>query len=369
MDSFDLLQTLCETPGPSGFEGDIAAVIQEIWEPLTDEITIGRTGSLSARRKGSGNLREGSDRRPTIMLAAHMDELGLMVTNLLEHNGNGFLRVIHLGGVDWRQTAGQMVMVHGFDPDTGAPKNLPGVIGHLPGWMLPKEHQGKPYNYETLVVDTGLPFETVARYVSIGNAISFHRPLQKLQGKRVAGKALDNRCSVAIVTICLEQLASRTHEWDVLAIATSQEETGLLGAYNTANTFKPDLAIAIDVTFGSGPLSSDERTFKLGDGPVIGNMPDTHPGIRSGLKEAAKKIDMKVQNEYAARPGGTDAFNIQIAAEGIPTGIIGVGLRYMHTMVEHIDIRDVERTGRLLAEYIAGLDDETINELNKIMMD
>ena len=175
MDSFDLLQTLCETPGPSGFEGDIAAVIQEIWEPLTDEITIGRTGSLSARRKGSGNLREGSDRRPTIMLAAHMDELGLMVTNLLEHNGNGFLRVIHLGGVDWRQTAGQMVMVHGFDPDTGAPKNLPGVIGHLPGWMLPKEHQGKPYNYETLVVDTGLPFETVARYVSIGNAIRLAR--------------------------------------------------------------------------------------------------------------------------------------------------------------------------------------------------
>ncbi|MFK7803584.1 MAG: M42 family metallopeptidase [Anaerolineae bacterium] len=369
MNSFDLLQTLCETPGPSGFEGDIAAVIQQIWEPLTDEISVDRTGSLSARRKGSGSIRESNEKRPTIMLAAHMDELGLMVTNLLEHGGNGFLRVINLGGVDWRQTAGQMVVVHGFDPDSGSPKNLPGVIGNLPGSMLPLEHQGKPYTYQTLVVDTGLPFETLSRYVSIGNAISFHRPLQKLQDMRVAGKALDNRCSVAIVTICLEQLASRTHDWDVLAVATSQEETRLLGAFNTANAFKPDLAIAIDVTFGNGPLAADERTFKLGDGPVVGHMPDTHPGVRDGLKQAAKNLDMKVQKEYAARPGGTDAFHLQIAAEGIPTGIIGVGLRYMHTMTEHIDIRDVERTGRLLAEYIAGLNDDTLSDFQKMMMD
>ena len=369
MNSFDLLQTLCETPGPSGFEGDIAAVIQEIWEPLTDEISVDRTGSLAARRKGKGNISEAGDRRPTIMLAAHMDELGLMVTHLLEHNGNGFLRIINLGGVDWRQTAAQRVVVHGFDPDTGAPKNLPGVIGNLPGWMLPTEHQGKPYSYETLVIDTGLPYDTLSRYVSVGNAVSFDRPLHKLQGKRVTGKALDNRCSVAIVTICLEQLASRTHHWDVLAVATAQEETGLLGAFNSANTFKPDIAIAIDVTFGNGPLASDERTFKLGDGPVVGHMPDTHIGVRNGLKDAAKRIDMKVQNEYGARPGGTDAYNLQIAAEGIPTGIIGVGLRYMHTMTEHIDMRDVERTGRLLAEYITSLNDKTISDMSKMMID
>ncbi len=372
MDSFDLLQTLCETPGPSGFEAGIAAVIQEIWEPLTNEMSIDRTGSLSALRKGTGPLikqADGSERRPTIMLAAHMDELGLMVTNLLEHNGNGFLRIINLGGVDWRQTAGQRVMVHGFDPETGAPKNIPGVIGNLPGWMLPAEHQGKPYTYETLVIDMGLPFETVKKYVSIGNAVSFDRKLQKLQGKRVAGKALDNRCSVAILTICLEQLANRTHGWDVLAVATAQEETRLLGAFNTANAFRPDIAIAIDVTFGSGPLASDERTFKLGDGPVVGHMPDCHPGVRKGLKDAAARIDMRVQKEYAARPGGTDAFNLQIAAEGIPTGIIGVALRYMHTMTEHIDMRDVERTGRLLAEYIAGLDEETLPSFTKMMID
>lgn len=372
MDTFDLLQTLCETPGPSGFESDIAAVIQEIWEPLTDEISIDRTGSLSARRKGTGPLtkyQDGSERRPTILLAAHMDELGLMVTNLLEHNGNGFLRIINLGGVDWRQTNGQRVVIHGFDPESGAPKNIPAVIGNLPGSMLEPKHQGKPYSYETLVIDPGLPFETVQKYVSVGNAISFDRKLHKLQGKRVAGKALDNRCSVAILTICLEQLAQRTHAWDVMAVATAQEETGLLGAYNTANAFRPDIAIAIDVTFGSGPLASDERTFKLGDGPVLGNMPDCHVGVRKGLKDAASALDMKVQQEYGARPGGTDAFNMQIAAEGIPTGIIGVALRYMHTMTEHIDGRDVERSGRLLAEYISGLDEETLPTFSKMMME
>ena len=372
MDSFDLLQTLCETPGPSGFETDIAAVIQEIWDPLTDEITIDRTGSLSAMRKGAGPLikqLDGSERRPMILLAAHMDELGLMVTNLLEHNGNGFLRVINLGGVDWSQTFGQRVVIHGFEPESGSPKNLSGVIGNLPGFMLEPQHQGKPFGHETLVVDPGLPFETLKRYVSIGNAISFDRKLHKLQGKRVAGKALDNRCSVAILTICLEQLAQRTHGWDVLAVATAQEETGLLGAFNTANAFRPDIAIAIDVTFGSGPLSSDERTFKLGDGPVLGNMPDCHPGVRKGLRKAAAELDMKVQQEYGSRPGGTDAFNMQIAAEGIPTGIIGVALRYMHTMTEHIDIRDVERSGRLLAEYVAGLDEATLPSFSEMMMD
>ncbi len=372
MNSFNLLQTLCETPGPSGFEADIASVIEEIWEPLTDEISVDITGSLTARRKGNGQLQKGADgseRRPTIMLAAHMDELGLMVTNLLEHNGNGFLRTINLGGVDWRQTNGQRVVVHGFDPENGTPKNLPGVIGNLPGWMLPPDKQGKPYSYETLVVDTGLPFETLKKYVSVGNAISFDRPLQKLQDMRVAGKALDNRCSVAILTICLEQLANRAHAWDVLAVATAQEETRLLGAFNTANAFRPDIAIAIDVTFGSGPLASDERTFKLGDGPVIGHMPDCHAGVSGGLKAAAKQLDMKTQNEYNARPGGTDAFNIQIAAEGIPTGIIGVALRYMHTMTEHIDLRDVERSGRLLAEYIVSLNEETLPSFSKMMMD
>lgn len=372
METFDLLQTLCETPGPSGFEDGIAAVIQEIWDPLTDDSSIDLTGSLTTLRKGNGpkiKMADGTERRPMIMLAAHMDELGLMVTNILDHNGNGFLRTVHLGGVDWRQTAHQRVMVHGFDPETGAPKNLPGVIGNLPGFMLPKEKQGKPYTYETLVVDTGLPYETVKKYVSIGNAISFDRKLHKLQGSRVAGKALDNRCSVAILTICLEQLAARTHEWDVLAVATAQEETRLLGAFNVANAQKPDIAIAIDVTFGSGPLASDERTFKLGDGPVIGHMPDTHPGVRDGLKESARDLELKFQSEYGARPGGTDAYNLQIANQGIPTGIIGVALRYMHTMAEHIDMKDVERTGRLLAEYISNLDQDTLPSFSKMMMD
>ena len=102
---------------------------------------------------------------------------------------------------------------------------------------------------------------------------------------------------------------------------------------------------------------------------MIGHMPDCHLGVSGGLKKAAKHLDMKVQREYGARPGGTDAYHLQIAAEGIPSGIIGVALRYMHTMTEHIDLRDVERTGRLLAEYIAGWDEETLPNFSKMMMD
>ena len=122
METFDLLQTLSETPGPSGFEADIAAVIQAIWAPLVDEILIDRLGNVIARKKGTGSITAAQENRPSILLAAHMDEIGLMVSKVIEYKGNGFLRVVSLGGVDIRHIYGQQVVVHGT-------KNLRGVIG------------------------------------------------------------------------------------------------------------------------------------------------------------------------------------------------------------------------------------------------
>lgn len=366
MNSFELIQTLTETPGPSGFEADIAAVIQKIWEPLVDQIEIDKTGSLIAIKKGHAPLTQ--TERPKIMLAAHMDELGLMVTNIIEHEGYGFLRVINLGGVDQRQLYGQPVVIHGKDREQNTPKNLFGIMGCVPGSMLPPAKQGKVFDFEALVVDPGLPFETVSQLVSIGDAISFRRKLRKLKGNRITGKALDNRVSVASVTQCLQILTKQAHYWDVIAVATCQEETRLLGAANTAHAYAPDIAVAIDVTFGSGPGASGENTFALGGGPVIGHMPDTHPAVRKGMHQVAGDLEMKVQKEFAARGGGTDAYNLQIARNGIPTGILGIPLRYMHTMVETAHLKDIERTGRLLASYIFSLDGETLPSFTQELM-
>ncbi len=168
---------------------------------------------------------------------------------------------------------------------------------------------------------------------------------------------------------CLAYLADRLHDWDVVAVATVQEETRLLGAYTTAFSQQPDLAVAIDVTFAKGALTSDTNTFALGSGPALDFGPNVHPGVYQRLKETASGLEMSVSTGTHSRASGTDAFGLQIAREGIPTGLVSIPLRYMHTMVEMIDTRDVERAGTLLGAFIAQLDADTLDKLAAGMMD
>ncbi|MBE2224314.1 MAG: M42 family peptidase, partial [Anaerolineae bacterium] len=183
------------------------------------------------------------------------------------------------------------------------------------------------------------------------------------------GKSLDNRASVAAVTVCLKYLNGRFHKWDVVAVATAQEETRLLGAFTATFSQQPDAAIAIDVTFGKGPGATDERSFELGSGPVIEIGPNVHPGMYEGLKDIADKMEMKNNIGFHSRYSGTDAYGVQIARDGIPTGLISIPLRYMHTMVESIDMKDVERAGKLMGEFIATLEDNFVEKLTKRMME
>jgi endoglucanase len=299
-----------------------------------------------------------------------MDEIGLMVKQIVRGPGesgrNGFLRATRVGGVDVRHLYGQMVVVHGSAANG---RELTGIIGSLPARMLPEKKRNKAYDLEDLVVDVGMPYEQVATYVNVGDFISFRQPMRELLNRRITGKALDNRASLAAVAVCLEYLSNRQHTWDVMAVATVQEETRLLGAFTTAFAREPDAAIAIDVTFGKGPGAADDLTYELGGGPAIGIGPNFHPGMIEGLKQAAKALEMKVHDEPQARPGGTDAFALQVARQGIPTGLVSIPLRYMHTMVESVALADIKRTGRLLGEFIARLDDDFLGDIALGMMD
>jgi endoglucanase len=235
--------------------------------------------------------------------------------------------------------------------------------------MLPEDKRDKAFGFEELVADVGLPLDEVRAQVSIGDFITFRQPLRRLLGHRIAGKALDNRASVATVTVCLENLRGRRHEWDVVAVATAQEETRLLGAFTSAYAQQPEAAVAIDVTFGKGPGASDERTFELGGGPVLELGPNVHPGMYQALKDAAEALEMKFETGTHSRASGTDAFGLQIAREGIPTGLVSIPLRYMHTMVESLDTADVERCGRLLGEFIARLNGNFLEKLTANLME
>jgi putative aminopeptidase FrvX len=176
-----------------------------------------------------------------------------------------------------------------------------------------------------------------------------------MSAETLSGHSLDNRASVAALTVCLEELQSRPHVWDVWAVASSQEEVGTLGAAGSTFELNPTLALVVDVTFAKGPGASDWGTFPLGKGPTIAMGPNMHPALHKAMKELADKLEIPYALEYTPDHSGTDGWATQVAAEGIPTMVVGIPLRYMHTPVEVVALKDIQRAGRLLAEFIAGL--------------
>lgn len=342
------LKKMITASGLSGYEGPICEIVEEAWEPLTDELNLSRIGSLHGLRRGTGD-----DPRPSILLATHMDAIGLMVAGIED----GFLRLSKIGGIDPRVLPGQLVTVHGR-------KDLPGVVAQPPSFLLPSEASSGPVPLENLFVDVGLSAREVNRQVCLGDLISFATQPIEMDKKTLAGHSLDNRASVAALTHCLDLLQSRKHIWDVWAVATVQEEETLGGALTSAFALNPQIAVAIDVTFAKGPGTPDDDAYPLGAGITLGWGPNIHPGIYKAFKEVADKLEIPYKFEPLPRHSGTDAMALQIAREGIPTMVISIPLRYMHTPVEIISMKDVKRTGRLLAEFITELDVDFIDKLS-----
>jgi endoglucanase len=281
-----------------------------------------------------------------------MDEIGLIVSNLED----GFIHFQKVGGHDDRVLLGQEVVVHGR-------RALPGIIGARPPHVLPANERDKTIPYEELRIDVGVSAEELPNLVRVGDLITFNRELIELKGGLVAGKSLDDRVAVAASAVCLEELTRLRHTWDVYAVATVQEEVGVKGAITSTYGLQPDVGIAIDVTWADQPGVPDERTFALDKGPTVGFGPNFHPKVTEALIDTAKAIEMNFHLEPLPRPGGTDAYAIQVSREGVPTGQLGMVLRNMHTPAETASVKDVERTGRLLAAFISRLDDEFLDSL------
>ena len=344
----EFLKSMISTSGLSGHEGPISELISAAWEPLVDEISTSRIGSLHALKRGQG---EGP--RPTILIATHMDAIGLMVTQVRGE----FLRMTEIGGIDARVLPGQPVMVHGRE-------DLPGRVVQPPAWLLPEETGSEPVDLDYLLIDTGLSAQALAERVRPGDRVSFGQAPIDLGAKVLAGHSLDNRASVAALTTTLKLLQSRLHAWNVMAVATVQEEETMGGALTSTHALRPDLAIAVDVTHAQSPGTSSHETFELGGGPVLGWGPNVHMGFYEAVKKTSERIEMRTQFEVMPHHSGTDAYGMQISAEGVPTMVISIALRYMHTPVEVIHLNDVDRVGRLMAEFITGLEDDFMANLS-----
>ncbi len=347
MDIVPLLKRLSEARGVSGYEHEVRQVLEDVFGCYSDVVRTDRLGNVIARKDGTG-----PQPRQTIMLATHMDEIGLIVSQIEK----GFIHFQQVGGYDDRVLLGQEVMVHGR-------QDLPGIIGARPPHVLPRSEQDKSIPYDKLLIDVGRTPEELPNLARVGDLITMNRQLVELQGGLVSGKAMDNRVSVAAAAVCLEELGRMRHDWDVYAVATVQEEVGYQGAITSTYGLKPDLGIAIDVTWAKQPGTANEYTFELGKGPTIPCGPNFHPKLQQALIETARALEMNYHIEPSTRPGGTDAYAIQITREGIPTALLGIPQRNMHTPVETVSVKDVERTGRLLAAFIARLDEGFLDSL------
>lgn len=323
-----LIQRLVETPGPPGYETQVRELIRAEVEPLADEVWVDNLGSLIAR-KGSGEFK--------VMLAAHMDEIGLMVTHIDEQ---GFVRFLPVGVVPPLACAGGRVR---FLSGAG------GVIG-----IERLEDGSKSPGFEQMFIDLGASTRADCP-VQVGDMAVFERPFSDL-GQRIVGKAMDNRVSVAALIEALRILAGEGLELpnQVFFVFSAQEEVGSRGAAAAAFHLNPDVGLAVDVTATGDTPKGRKMEVGLGKGPAIkvrdqGMLAD--PRVVNWLVSAAERAGLPFQLEVLEQ-GTTDASAIQLTRAGIPAGALSIPCRYVHTPSEMVDYSDVSNLTRLLVELI-----------------
>ena len=344
--TFDLLKELTELPGIAGHEDAIRARMVALLTPLTDEVRTDALGNIIALKRGT----DGTGKR--LMLAAHMDEIGLVVTKL----DRGFLRFATIGGINGRVLPSQEVVVHGR-------QDLPGIVASRPPHVLSAESRKQNIPNSDLFVDVGLPADELAAAVSVGDVISIQRETVALGKDKATGKAFDNRACLVALLLALHQLQNVRHTWDIYAVATVQEEIGLRGAVTSTFGVAPDVGIALDVTFASQPGATSDETVAWDKGPAIGLGPNIHPKLHEMLVETAKGGEIPYVLEVLPGNSGTDAWAMQVTQAGIATGLLSIPIRNMHTPGETLVLRDIERTARLLAAFAVGFDAGSLDGL------
>lgn len=340
------LKQLLETPSPTGYEVPVADVVRERLSGTADEIRTDVMGSVHALLKGNAD-------GPSLMLAAHMDEIGLMVTYISD---DGYLSVAAIGGVDAAILPGLRVDVH---TDAGA---LRGVVGRKPIHLIKADERKNVTPIDQLVIDLGMPGKKVKELVRIGDAITFGVGYERFGKHMAVSRAFDDKVGVWVAVRVLEKLAKAGRAaGDFITTATVQEEIGTRGATTSAYGVNPDVAIAFDVTHATDYPGIDKTKhgdFVCGGGPVIARGPNINPLVYERLVAAAEKEGIPYQIEAEPSVTGTDARAIQVARGGIPCGLVSVPLRYMHTPTEVVCLKDLQATVDLLVRFALDLEED-----------
>ncbi len=343
MQTPELLQRLLSTPGPSGYETEAVKVWREAASFAT--LDVDRIGSSIAA------IGE-ADARPLLAVVGHIDEIGIAVSHV---DDNGFLFFAPIGGWDAQVLVGQRVRIETRDGP------VPGVIGRKAIHLLKEEQRKQAVELDGLHIDIGAgDRDRALEMVRIGDPAVIAAEPATLDGERLVSRSMDDRLGAYVALEALRRVNERGElTGRMAAIASVQEEIGLKGAATSAYAVEPDLAVAIDVTHANDTPGSDEKQggkHPLGSGPVIGRGATLSPQVFELLCEAAEALGIEYTIEASGRSTGTDADAIQISKTGIPTGLVSIPLRYMHSPVEMVDLGDLEAAVELVAAFAGSLD-------------
>lgn len=331
----EILEKLSNACSVAGREDEVRNLMKKFLKPYVDEVREDRLGNIIG-------IKEGKKNAPKVMLAAHMDEIGLLVKTISKE---GFLQFAKIGGIDDRILLAQKVTVY---TEKGA---LHGIIGSRPPHIQKEEERKRVISYDELFIDVGAESQEQARKmgVKIGDPVGFDIKFAKVGRDIVIGKALDDRVGCAVIIEAMKQL--KKTECTIYAVGTVQEEVGLRGAATAAFGICPDVGIALDVTVaGDVPgVKEVEAPIKLNKGPSI-EIADagliTHPKVLRLLVDAAEENKIPYQLETGL-PGSTDAARISLTREGVPSGVISVPTRYIHSPTALLSLKDTENAVKL----------------------
>lgn len=340
----DLMKELSITPGVSGFEGKIEDIIKRELKDHTDSIEVDIMGNVITTKKGEKN-------KPKVMLASHMDEIGLMVKYI---DNEGYLRFSKIGGINDQMLMNQSVTIH---TDNG---DITGVLGSKPPHVTKPEEKNKIIKSDDMFIDIGAQDKKDAeKMVKVGDPITFNALFEDFPNNLIMGKALDNRVGCYVMIEVLKRVESKA---TIYGVGTVQEEVGLKGAKTSAFKLNPDIAIALDTTLsGDHPgIKKEEAPAIIGNGPAIiladasGRGIITNKKIKNMLIQAGNQHDINYQLEVSDG-GTTDGTAIHLTREGIPTGVLSVPTRYIHTPVSVCSRKDIESTIQLITQALNNL--------------
>ena len=343
-----LLQELAALPGVAGSESPVAELIADCIRQRGGDVRTDSTGNVMGLFEGSHRCRR------RVMISAHMDQVGLMITDVIE---GGFLKFTAIGSIDPRILPGVEVNVHGT-------RTASGIIGTRPPHLVPEEERRKPIPMEDLFIDTGMGEKESKDIFRPGCVASFRMPPKPLVEGSFSSPGLDNRVGVAVALMAAGLAGQYGHADDIVVVATAQEELGMRGATVAAYSLKPNLGLAVDVTFASMGSEPEPKTVPMGKGPAIGIGPHLNPKLASQLKECAQRHSIQHQMEPLPSATGTDASALQISRSGIPTGLVSIPIRYMHSPVETVRWKDIEDSAELVGRFLSGLDEDFWRDLD-----